>query len=305
MPARRAALAIGSNSVRMLCVNQDAQLSQPLRGRAETALFLSLSAEGAFSLEAMAALVDAVGRLREQALQSGASEIALLATSAVRDAVNGDALGELLLRSFPDMPMHVLSGAEEARLAFVGAGLPEPQGLRGVIDIGGGSTELAWGDEVGQLRKSLSLQLGASRLLRQQRIDSSADITPARALAERVILDGLPRPLPPCGCYTLIGGTGTAAMHIVLTLPMAEHLPDDAILTRRDAEGWLSRLAAMSADQRAALPGMPPTRLHILPTGLAILCALMRLLDIDQVQVSERNNLDGYLYERWLETQDA
>ena len=85
---RMGVIAIGSNSVRMLTANLDAALSQPVRGREETALFLSLDDKKRFSEAGMDRTARAVSKLHYEARQAGAQEIRLIATSAMRDAHN-------------------------------------------------------------------------------------------------------------------------------------------------------------------------------------------------------------------------
>lgn len=301
MTRREAAIAIGSNSVRMLCADLNGALTAPIRGREETGLFLSMGEGGCFSDKAMEGLVAAIQRLYAAAEEAGASRVSLIATSAVRDAKNAKTLGRMILSRLPGLSLNVIPGEEEARLAFIGALLPHPVGPMGVLDIGGGSTELAIGEAGQGPDVSISLQLGASRLLKQQAINSLSDIAPAQRIVRDIIhahlkegmADGLP--------FALLGGTGTAALAVLRGIPCGDPLPEDGMIHIAEAEDLLRRLAALDLKARAALIGMPPTRLHILPTGLLILLEAMRYLRLSQIQVSQRNNLDGFLYERYLE----
>lgn len=304
-PAREAAIAIGSNSVRMLCANLDSGLTAPVRGREETGLFLSMGEDRLFQDAAMAGLVEAIERLYSQARRAGADRISLIATSAVRDAGNAEALGRMIAAALPGLHMQVIPGGEEARLAFTGALLPPRPGPMGVVDIGGGSTEVALGLAGQGPGVTLSLQLGAARLLKLQAINSREDIAPARAAAAQVIQSRCPEGMGEGRPFALLGGTGTAALAVLRGIPFGQPLPEDGAVSLEEAEGLLGRLAGLDPAGRAALTGMPPTRLHILPTGLLILCELMRWLHIARIHVSQRNNLDGYLYQRYLEVRRA
>lgn len=301
MPGCQAAIGIGSNSVRLLCARRDASLSQPWRAREETALFLALGQDGCVSQAGMTALVAAVGRMALLARQQGAEQLSLLATSAVRDAANGQRLGEMLAAALPGVPLQVLSGQEEACLAFMGALLPPPPGPLGVIDIGGGSTELALGMAGQRPQRSHSLQLGAARLLTWQAINSQEDVEKAGALARRIIARDLAGVQADGRPFALVGGTGTALLGLIQGIPFGQPLPEDSPINREAVLDWLRRLAGMDEAGRAALTGMPPGRIHILPTGAVILHQLMLWLGLEQVVVSQRNNLDGYLYQAYLE----
>lgn len=306
LTARRVGLiAIGSNSTRMLTADLDASLSNPVRGREETALFLSLDDKMLFSREAMQRVAAAVSRLWQQAVKAGAQEVRMIATSAMRDAANRQELDFYIAALCPIMLNRIISGQEEALLSFLGACCIPPQpGLQGMIDIGGGSTEVALGTEQEGLLSARSLQLGASRLLKTQRVDSFQDIARARALTDQIITGGLPALPEQARRWTLVGGTGTTLLGLILRLPQTQPLPEGYAVSRDQVRGWLEKLAPLTPGQRALLPGMPPTRVHIMLTGLAILDALLERLDIREITVSLRNNLDGYLYRLYAKPQE-
>ena len=292
---RAAVIAIGSNSTRMLTADLDGELSRPLRGRRETRLFLSLSDTHALSPEAVLRVRNAVRELQGLALGAGAERVDLIATSAVRDASDVLPLNDGLLKD-TGLKLQIISGRQEAAYSFLGAVYPYGDGeLLGVADIGGGSTEIAVGTrEV--LRVTRSLQLGASRLYAVSPIDDFASLVPALAQAERV-MDSAWRDiqLTPSR-WLLVGGTGTALIGLLRGQAMLPDAGADEAFTREELLVTLRRLARLTPAERAALPGMTPGREHILPTGLAVLAALMTRLDMEEMSVTARNNTDGYLY---------
>ncbi len=294
---RAGVIAIGSNSVRMLTADLDPSLSNPVRGREETALFLAMDDNKRFSEEGMERTAAAVSALYHQAQAAGAQQIRMIATSAMRDASNRNELDYYIAALCPIVLNRIISGQEEAQLSFLGAACVPPRpGLQGMIDVGGGSTELAIGTCGQGLLSSVSLQLGASRLHKLQPVTDPASLTLARASAFELVSCGLrPRPEPP-DAYTLVGGTGTSFAALLTATPWPQPAPEGTPFTRADVTHWLERLASMPPQQRAQLTGMPPTRLHILPTGLVILESLMSWLEIDQLAITHRGNLDGYLY---------
>ena len=148
-----AVIDIGSNSVRLLLL-----CGGRARQEMETTRLGAGTAQRRLQPESMARTVEAVARFCAQARAAGAERVLAFATSAVRDAVNRE---ELLraLRARCGLEVDVLSGAEEANLAYLGAA----EGRRAlVLDIGGGSTELVYG--AGAVQRAVSLQAGAVRL---------------------------------------------------------------------------------------------------------------------------------------------
>ncbi len=308
-PRRVGLIAIGSNSTRMLTANLDPALSDPVRGREETALYLSMDDKLRFSEEAMRRVAEAVSRLWRQAIAAGAQEVRMIATSAMRDAANRHELDFYIAALCPMMLNRIISGREEALLSFLGACcIPPQQGLLGMIDIGGGSTEVALGTAGEGLLSAHSLQLGASRMLKAQQVNSLDDIAPARAIADKTIGECLPALPGPARRWTLVGGTGTTLLGLVTSLPQSEALPEGRSISREQVSRWLRKLAPLTPAQRAQVPGMPAARVHIIMTGLVILEALLERLDLGEITVSLRNNLDGYLYRLYsnpLEDADA
>ena len=113
-----------------------------------------------------------------------------------------------------------------------------------------------------------------------------ATITEAEPIGPKALLDVLV--VAPC--------TGNTLANMMVKRPYDKLAPEDHPLTLEDVQGWLTRLATMTPEERARLAGMPPTRVHILPTGLVILREVMAQLGIGQLRVTQRTNLDGYLY---------
>lgn len=293
MSVRRAVIIIGSNSTRLLCANMDAGLSFPLRGRENTRLFSCLE-NGVLPAAAIERAVQAVRRLKDAALQSGAARVDLLATSATRDARNKEALAQAL-KERAGLPLIPISGEEEARLSFLGASAGW-EGPCGVIDVGGGSTEVALGRK-GQALRTCSLQLGASRMLALRRVDSLEDMGRAVSAAGRAAkpLEGLMAGAARPERWFIVGGTGTTLARMLLGLRAHEELPAGFSFTLWEAGAMLRQIAPLSPAQRARVPGLPPERADIMPTGLAILLAVMRAVGAKALFVSERNNTDGYL----------
>ena len=289
----RAAIAIGSNSTRMLAADKrQGALSNLLRAREDTRLFSGLDERGMLSPERIEETARAVKRLYQQALDHGAESVALFATSAMRDARNSQALAERI-RGLCPLTVQIISGEEEARLAFAAAA-----GKRHclVVDIGGGSTELTVG-EGGRVAWAGSAQMGASRLLRLCPIHSLEDARRAREMAREALLplarqvNALPRADGMVG----LGGSCTTAAALLLGREAHGEEIEGYPVTREDAERQWALLSPMTAEQRCRVPGLPVSRAEHFPHGLSILLSVMELCGFEWFQVSIRTNLDGYL----------
>lgn len=289
----RAAIAIGSNSTRMLCAERtDGGLEQILRGREETRLFSALDDNGFFPEDKILETADAVKRLHDAALLHGAAECALFATSASRDAKNSHLLADRIFAS-TGLKMQVITGEEEARLAFAACA---GQQKTLVMDIGGGSTELTLGEK-GKIFSAASAQMGASRLMKMQPIHSAAQAENALLLAKeamRPFTDALKGRVEGAALVG-IGGTCTAAAGIKAGVFFDADTMEGAAVALPEARRQLFMLSDMPPEQREHVPGLPPTRALHMPNGLCILIAVMEMMGFESLSVSGRNNLDGYL----------
>ena len=281
----RAVIVIGSNSTRLVAEQANGQM---LRRRAETRLFLHMR-DGLLAEEDIAATAGHIAFLTDGA---DAELIGVYATSAVRDARNADALCRAV-EAACGMPLCVLSGEEEAAASFYGAAGDQKAG---VIDIGSGSTEIAVGAD-GRVFDAVSLQLGASRLFAAHPIHSAADVSPAlqAAAACCAAISGKLTDHAGVDLFFSVGGTGKAAARLILRQSGREAPIEGFVLTRDALRRELLFIAGVPRDQRGRIPGFPASRADILPTGMAILLAVMDRLALGGVTVTERTNCDGLL----------
>ena len=290
---KRAAIAIGSNSTRMLAAEKrNGNLEDILRGREETRLFLGLDEEGRIRPERIEDTAQAVCRLARLAKAAGAQSIALFATSATRDAKNGESLGDRI-RELCGLSMRVISGEEEADLAF----LAVSQGQRRlVMDIGGGSTEWTLGEN-NRVEWQTSMQLGSSRLLKMGPIQSLSDAEKMLDTARRVMAPYAQklRALPPAPAMIGLGGACTTSAAMTMGYEAHGETVEGKIITLQAAREQLRMLAPMPLQERMKVPGLPPTRAAHMPHGLCILIAALEESGFQQLTVSGRTNLDGYL----------
>ena len=290
---KRAAIAIGSNSTRMLTAEKrDGELKDILRGREETRLFLGLDEEGNIQPDKIESTALAVFRLYCQAKAAGAQAVDLFATSATRDAKNGAALAERI-KALCGLSLRVISGEEEANLAF----LAVSQGKRRlVIDIGGGSTEWTLGEN-NRVEWQISMQLGSSRLLKISEINSLWDAERMLDTARRIIAPYTEklRSLPAAPAMIGLGGACTTSAAMTMGYEAHGEMVEGKIVTLESAREQLRMLAPLTLEERMRVPGLPPTRAVHMPHGLCILIAAMEESGFDRLTVSGRTNMDGYL----------
>ncbi len=291
---RTAVIGIGSNSVRMLLAEVTGEHGTRLaRERAVTRLFAGLGEDGSLSPEAMKKTAIQAAVMAVHARQAGAEELMVFATSATRDAANREAFCDLLEHTVGVRPF-VCSGEEEALHSYLGA---SDGGVCGVIDIGGGSTELVCGEGARRLA-SFSCQLGAVRLHQTLPDIASADLPRVVDRAEAVIREtragcvGWTAPRTWWGTGGTFTSLGALVNHCHWQDRRALH---GTLLTPALVQDYGERLAAMTLEERMRLPGLQPGRADIVVHGICIVLACMRCMDIPELRVSEYGNLEGYL----------
>ena len=289
-----AAIGIGSNSVRMIVATlEDGKATLVRRDRAGTRLFAGLDEKRNLSAIAMTATVQVVKEMAESARAEGAEEVSLFATSATRDAANKQAFAQLL-REQAGLELEICSGEEEASLSFLGA---TDQGYCGVVDIGGGSTEIVMG-EGKDIRCGFSCQMGAVRLSSRIPIASHSDVPTVIALAKDILEEKL-HEHPTLTLPEKWRGTGGTFTTLAAML-RGVHWTDrtymhGTVLPIAEVERFAWQLADMSLEQRKLIPGLQPNRVDIIVHGICILLAVMQRLGINEITVSEQGNLDGYI----------
>ena len=284
---RVAAIDLGTNTTRLLVADVVDDLLEPVVRREEiTRLGESVDRRGILLPTAIARVRNVLVDYRREAEERGAERVLAVATSAVRDADNGEAfLGEIEWSY--GFVTRLLSGDEEA--ATMLRGVLSGTRLVGrtlVVDIGGGSTELVVAGPNG-IESALSTGAGSVRLTERflhadpptrEELDSCA--AHVRAL------------LPPIEVHDAIGvaGTVTTAASIALGGSPAVH---GHRLTRRSVDETLERLASVPLHEREQVAGLAPARAPVIVAGLVVLAEVLARYDIAALTVSERDVLDG------------
>ena len=259
-----ACIDIGSNTTRVLVAGvEDGQLREVLQQRAFTRIGQGLKG-GEIPREKIAEVARVVAEQRAIVDQLGCVALRVVATAAIRNADNA-AEFTAALRSEGGVDVEVLDGAEEARLAFAGATrtLGEPlAGSVGVVDVGGGSTELAIGTLAGGATWSESFRVGSGLLTdHYRRADppSAAELHAMREYAHGVF-EGLD--LPPVGAAVAVGGSAASLRRLV-----------GATLDGDSLQRAMQVLAAEPADAVAQRFSIDRESVLLMPAGLTVLDA--------------------------------
>ncbi|MFF5156501.1 Ppx/GppA family phosphatase [Streptomyces sp. NPDC000348] len=302
---RLGVLDVGSNTVHLLVVDAHPG-ARPLPAhshKAELRLAQLLDGDGAIGPEGVDRLVAVVHDALRAAEDKGVEELLPFATSAVRDACNADAV-LTRVREETGVELQVLSGDEEARLTFLAVRrwFGWSAGKLLVLDIGGGSLEIAYGmDE--EPDATASLPLGAGRLTAARLPGDPPGPEDVRALRRHVRTE-IARTV---GEFSRLG----APDHVVATSKTfrqlariagapgsAEGLYVQRELKRESLEGWVPRLAAMTAAERAELPGVSEARAGQLVAGALVAEAAMDLFGVESLEVCPWALREGVILRR-------
>jgi exopolyphosphatase/guanosine-5'-triphosphate,3'-diphosphate pyrophosphatase len=291
----RAAIDIGTNSVRLLVMDGRRDLER----RADiTRLGAEVNRTGELSDEAMERTLAMLYEYRSALDAHGVERVRVVATSAARDAVNRDTFFDAAADVIGTRP-ELLPGIDEARLSFIGAvaGLDPDDGPFLVIDIGGGSTELAVGTT--EADAVHSIDLGAVRLTEMvlhHDPPQPEELTNALGLVDDRLDDAL-RVMPAAeDSRTLIGVGGTITSVAAVEIGLAVYDRDRVHhfrLTRAAAEDVFRTLATEPLADRVHNPGLQPGRADVIVGGCVILVAIMRRLHAQELVVCDADLLDA------------
>ncbi len=288
MASIHACIDVGSNTTRLLVAGLGGDgLREHVAERSFTRIGASCEPDGRIPAETIAATAAVVGGQLLSARAAGASEVVAVATAAIRDAPNRDELVRAVERD-AGVELRVLSGQEEARLSFLGAtqGLPEgtPDPVA-VVDVGGGSTELAIGTPGHEPAFSASLRIG-SRVIASAHLHSDppgpAELHAARLAAGEAFASLAP---PAAAIALAVGGTATSLHRIA-----------GRDLDRSSLERALEALGSAPSAAVAARFELDPERVRLLPGGILVLAAASGCLGLTPV-IADGGLREGVLLE--------
>lgn len=285
---RYAAIDVGSNSCRLLVADiNKGQLEPVCRELRSTRLGEGVNATKKINSAAMKRTRDCLKDYVDSTRRLGVKDFRIVATSAMRDALNRKEFVDLVKQSC-GYSLEVISGEEEAQLSYLGVkeGLALTSPL--VVDLGGGSCEFRIED--GEEVFSLSLPLGAVRA-------TEAHLSMADA---KIILNPLEKTSDKFKGYPLVFVGGTATTLVAMKFSMEIYDPQQVhgqILSREEIADLYNMLELMPLNVRRRLPGLQPERADIIPAGAMIVLLIMDTLKRRQITISESDILDGIIHQ--------
>jgi exopolyphosphatase / guanosine-5'-triphosphate,3'-diphosphate pyrophosphatase len=302
---RLGVLDVGSNTVHMLVVDAHPG-ARPLPAfshKVDLSLAAHLEQDNTISAAGEAWLTEVVNDSMRIAEDKGVEDFVAFATSAIRDAENGDdVLGRV--QQGTGVNIRVLSGENEARLTFLAARrwFGWSSGTLLVVDIGGGSLEIAAGQDE-EPEAVMSLPLGAGRLTRDW---FTADPPPSGEVrklrrhvrAEIARLVGTLRRVGPADHAVGTSKTFRQLARIAGAAPSSEGFYVKRYLKHTDVALWAERLAAMDRAERARLPGVSEGRAAQMVAGAIVADAVMDLLGVSQMEICPWALREGVILKR-------
>ena len=281
---RVAAVDLGTNSTRLLVADVDGgRVDELHRETRITRLGEGVDERRRLLPVPIARVRNVLSDFRRTAEGLGAERTLAVATSAVRDAENGEAfLGEVEWSY--GFATQLLSGDDEARMTLLGVGTDGALAPGTVVlDVGGGSTELI------ELDRRVSLDIGSVRLT-EQFLHSDPPTEGELDECRRAIRAALPS----VEATRMIGVAGTVTTLAALELGRYDpELVHGFRLTREAVESQLARLAALPVAERRNYPALEPERAPVIVGGVAIVAETLAQLGLEELEVSEHDLLTG------------
>lgn len=304
---RVAAIDCGTNSIRLLVADVGAgKLVDVHREMRIVRLGQDVDATGRLALDALERTRVALAEYAASVRDAGVERVRMVATSATRDAANRDEFFAMVRQTL-GTDAEVITGAEEARLSFIGAvsDLDPATGPFVAVDVGGGSTEVVLGDwdgEQAEVTAARSVDVGCVRITeRHLRSDppTAGEIDAAERFAEQTLREAFVE-VPVDQACTWVGVAGTVTTLSAVAQRLPEYDPQRIHLSRLSLPAvrrTAADLLAATHQQRAANPAIHPGRVDVIAGGALIVRILAEELraraGIGELVVSEHDILDG------------
>lgn len=305
---RVAAVDVGTNSIHLLVadVAADGRITPVEKAREQVMLGAGGIGHHHIAPDAFARGVEALRRFKVAADSHECEDVHAAATSAVREASNGQEFCETV-KGETGIHVRQVSGADEARLIYLGvrADLDFSRGRVLIFDVGGGSTEFILAEPGGPLL-TLSLPLGHIRLAESHAAGPAFNAEARRAMKRQVraALDELKARVRPEDVGQVVGTSGTVrTLARIATLARGDALPahgSGLVASRKDVERFLEQAEQADGDALAAIPGMDSRRLATLPAGAVIVREVLKAIGAAELVTSDRSLRDGLIVD-WIE----
>ena len=309
-----AAIDIGTNSIHMVIVEIDSSLpSFTIIATEKNTVRLGDRdpKTGKLTPEAIDRSLATLKRCKELADSLNARQIIAVATSATREAPNGQKFLQQI-ESEIGIVVNLISGIEEARRIYLGvlSGVDFNEQPHIIIDIGGGSTELILAD-IHEPRCLSSTKVGAVRLSKEFVTTdpiSNEELNYLRAYVQGMLerpVDEIWANLQLNEYVRTIGTSGTIETLVTIhALEQQGTVPDPLNgyeMSLKDLEKIVKKLAAMSYEERLKVPGISEKRAEIIVSGAVILLEAMTMLKLNSITICERALREGIIVD-WMLT---
>jgi exopolyphosphatase / guanosine-5'-triphosphate,3'-diphosphate pyrophosphatase len=300
---RLGAIDVGSNSIRLVVAEFDPDAGFEIidEVKDQPRLGTRVDATGMLDRAAMTRAFAALKRMKEVADRRGVTRLAAVATSAIREAKNGEAFAKRVRRQL-GIPLEIIDGDREAQLSWrsVAHHFRLENARTVVADIGGGSLELIVAVD-GVVEATVSLPLGSVRLTEEFLTSAKpvrAEVTALRKHIRRTLKKAIP--WREWTNAIVIGSGGSFTNLARIAAARAGH-SGDAIhgtkVTTSEVESLLDLLSTKSPEQRATVPGLNPQRADIILAGVAVAAEVLAALDARELTASAFGLREGLLLE--------
>jgi exopolyphosphatase/guanosine-5'-triphosphate,3'-diphosphate pyrophosphatase len=301
-PERYAVLDVGTNSVKFHIAERATDGAwRTIVDRAElTRLGEGLEKKGEITPEAVERTASAIAGMSEEAKRSGVRAVVAVGTAGLRIARNSAAVLQTI-RARTGIAIHVISGEEEGRLAYLAviAGLRTPRGALVVFDTGGGSTQFTFG-RGGHVDERFSVDVGAVRYTERYGLDHAVGLDALRdALAaigaDLSRIDGR-RP----DALVAMGGAVTNIAAVKHGLAKYDpNVVQGTVLERAEIDRQIELYRSRNAADRRSIVGLQPKRAEVILAGACVVRTVMEKLSQSSLTVSDRGLRHGLLVERF------
>ena len=291
---------IGTNSMRLLIAEyKEGKIVNRKKYVNTTRIGQGVDSNGYITDEAIERNINALVEFSNICKEENCKEVYCMGTSALRDSKNKE-LFIKLAKDKANINVDIISGEKESNLGFMGVlqGVENPEDIL-VIDIGGGSTEFIIGNKNG-IRFVKSENVGALRMtekfLKQDPINENEFKNMSDFIYEE-IKDTL-KYIEKDGVQKIVGIGGTITSLSAINQEMESYSMDkihNSKITLSEIELILQNLKKMTLNDKKTLKGLQPKRADIITAGVEILYTIMKNIEIDEIIVSEYDNLEGLM----------